>query len=192
MLSTDISDWTITFIDTGMDTPIGERLRRVRPYLEGDEYFLANYGDVLTDAPMNELVDQFYDSGAVAQFIAVKPQDSFHVVETDDDDRVTDLVPAANLPFRINGGYFVLRQGIFDYLDEGDDLVMDGFVKAAKDGKTLAASYDGFWAAMDTLKERAHLEDLHRRGCSPWALWRSENGSGAPPATGEMPLAVTP
>ena len=59
MLSTDISDWTITFIDTGMDTAIGERLRRVRPYLEGDEFFLANYGDVLTDAPMNDLVDQF-------------------------------------------------------------------------------------------------------------------------------------
>ena len=85
MLSTDISDWTITFIDTGMDTPIGERLRRVRPYLEGDEYFLANYGDVLTDAPMNDLIDQFDQTDAVAQFIAVKPGDSFHVVETDDD-----------------------------------------------------------------------------------------------------------
>lgn len=79
MLSTDISEWTITFIDTGMDTPIGERLRRVRPYLEGDEYFLANYGDVLTDAPMNDLIDQFAETDAVAQFIAVKPGDSFHV-----------------------------------------------------------------------------------------------------------------
>ena len=65
----------------GMDTAIGERLRRVRPYLEGDEMFLANYGDVLTDAPMNDLVDEFVDSGCVAQFLAVKPQDSFHVVE---------------------------------------------------------------------------------------------------------------
>src|SRR3954463_1089223 len=76
MLSTDISDWTITFIDTGMDTAIGERLRRVRPYLEGDELCPANYGDVLTDAPMNDLVDQFVRTDAVAQFIAVKPQDS--------------------------------------------------------------------------------------------------------------------
>ena len=119
MLGTDISDWTITFIDTGIDTAIGERLRRVRPYLEGDEYFLANYGDVLTDAPMNELVDRFCETDAVAQFIAVKPQDSFHVVEADDDGMVTDLVPARDLPFRINGGYFVLRQGIFDYLEPG-------------------------------------------------------------------------
>ena len=131
MLSTDISDWTITFIDTGMDTAIGERLRRVRPYLEGDEYFLANYGDVLTDAPMNDLIDRFAQTDAVAQFIAVKPQDSFHVIEIDDDGRVNGLVAASDMPYRINGGYFVLRQGIFDYLDEGDDLVMDGCVKAA-------------------------------------------------------------
>jgi glucose-1-phosphate cytidylyltransferase len=106
---------------------------------------------------------------------------------------VTDLVPAADLPFRINGGYFVLRQGIFDYLDEGDDLVMDGFVKAARDGKTLAVPYDGFWAAMDTLKERTHLEDLYRHGCSPWALWRADKSAGRSPVlSGEEPLPVTP
>jgi glucose-1-phosphate cytidylyltransferase len=104
----------------------------------------------------------------------VKPQDSFHVVESDDEGRVTELVPAADLPFRINGGYFVLSDEIFDYLDEGDDLVMDGCVKAAKDGRTRAYPYDGFWAAMDTLKERNQLEDMHRRGCSPWALWQND------------------
>ena len=191
MLSTDISDWTITFIDTGMDTAIGERLRRVRPYLEGDEYFLANYGDVLTDAPINELIDQFTETDAVAQFIAVKPQDSFHVVETDEEGRVTDLVPAGDLPFRVNGGYFVLRQGIFDYLEEGEDLVMDGCVKAARDGRTRAVPYDGFWAPMDTLKERTHLEDLYRRGCSPWALWRTRPSPAGPPTpTVEMPEIV--
>ena len=121
LLSTDISDWTITFIDTGMDTAIGERLRRVRPYLEGDEYFLANYGDVLTDAPMNDLIDHFAATDAVGSSRR-QPQDSFHVVATNDDNRVTEFQPAADLPFRVNGGYFVLRQGIFDYLDEGEDL----------------------------------------------------------------------
>ena len=75
MLSTDISEWTISFIDTGIDTAIGERLRRVRPYLDGDEIFLANYGDVLTDAPMNDLIRQFAETDAVAQLLAVKPQD---------------------------------------------------------------------------------------------------------------------
>src|SRR6476620_11171916 len=70
LLSSDISDWRITFVDTGIDTAIGERLRRVRPYLDGDEIFLANYGDVLTDAPINDLVDQFCRTDAVAQFIS--------------------------------------------------------------------------------------------------------------------------
>jgi glucose-1-phosphate cytidylyltransferase len=173
MLSTDISDWTISFIDTGMDTAIGERLRRVRPYLEGDELFLANYGDVLTDAPMNDLVEEFADSGAVAQFIAVKPQDSFHVVDFDESGNVAGLTPVGDLDMCINGGYFVLRQGIFDYLEEGDDLVADGCGRAARDGLVRAARYDGFWAPMDTLKERTALEDMYRRGVSPWALWRA-------------------
>jgi glucose-1-phosphate cytidylyltransferase len=173
MLSTDISDWTISFIDTGMDTAIGERLRRVRTYLEGDELFLANYGDVLTDAPMNDLVDEFVASGCVAQFLAVKPQDSFHVVDFDESGQVAGLTPVGDLDMCINGGYFVLRQGIFDFLEEGDDLVADGCGRAARVGKVRAARHDGFWAPMDTLKERTHLEDLYRRGISPWALWRN-------------------
>ena len=95
MLGTDISDWTISFIDTGMDTAIGERLRRVRPYLEGDEIFLANYGDVLTDAPMNDPGRRVRRFRCVAQFLAVKPQDSFHVVDFDEDGGVSGLTPVA-------------------------------------------------------------------------------------------------
>ena len=76
----------------------------------------------------------------------------------------------------------MLRQGIFDYLEEGEDLVMDGCVKAASGRHGPARSpYDGFWAPMDTLKERTHLEDLYRRGCSPWALWRTQPSPGGAP-----------
>ena len=172
LLDTDISDWSIAFIDTGIDTAIGERLRRVRPYLGDDEIFLANYGDVLTDAPMDELIQQFTESDAVAQLLAVKPQDSFHVVDIADGNRVTGLTAVADMSMRINGGYFILRRGIFDYLHEGEDLVMDGYPRAAADGRLRAVLYDGFWAPMDTLKERTALEDHYRRGISPWALWR--------------------
>jgi glucose-1-phosphate cytidylyltransferase len=172
MLGTDISDWNITFVDTGMDTAIGERLRRVRKYLDGDEMFLANYGDVLTDAPMNQIVDEFHGSTAVAQFLAVAPQDSFHVVDVADDGQVSGIQPVAEMSLCINGGYFVLRQGIFDYLEEGEDLVMDACVRAAKDSRLRAYRYGGFWAPMDTLKERSALEHLYRQGISPWALWR--------------------
>jgi glucose-1-phosphate cytidylyltransferase len=174
MLATDISEWTITFIDTGISTAIGERLRRVRPYLENDDMFLANYGDVLTDAPMNDLISEFQDKDSVANLLAVKPQDSFHVVALSGEDRVTGLVAVADMSMRINGGYFILRQGIFDYLEEGDDLVMDGFVRAAADGKLCATPYDGFWAPMDTLKERTALEEQYRSGISPWAVWRDK------------------
>lgn len=188
MLSTDISNWSITFIDTGMETAIGERLRRVRPYLEGDGTFLANYGDVLTDAPMNQLIDAFEATDAVAQMIAVKPQDSFHVVDVDQSGAVSGLVPVADMSLRINGGYFVLRQGIFDYLEEGDDLVMDGCVRAARDGLLRAVNYDGFWAPMDTLKERTALENQYKQGISPWALWRDHP---VVPSSPILPVDVT-
>jgi glucose-1-phosphate cytidylyltransferase len=172
LLSSDISEWRITFVDTGIDTAIGERLRRIRRYLDDDEVFLANYGDVLTDAPMNDIIDQMLTSDAVGSLLAVPPQDSFHVVSVDIRSRVTSFVPVADMALRINGGYFVLRQGIFDYLNEGEDLVMDACVRAAADGRMIATRYDGFWAAMDTLKERSWLEDLYRSGKSPWAVWR--------------------
>lgn len=173
LLSSDISDWTITFVDTGTDTAIGERLRRVRPFLEDDEVFLANYGDVLTDAPMDELISSFLSTDAVGSLLAVSPQDSFHVVRIDEDGYIEQLEPVADMDFCINGGYFILRQGIFDYLEEGDDLVMDGCVRAAADKRFRAVRYRGFWAPMDTLKERAALERLHAAGASPWAVWRT-------------------
>lgn len=185
LLDTDISDWTITFADTGIDAAIGERLRRVRHHLDGDEVFLANYGDVLTDAPMDELVAGFEASDAVAQMLAVKPQDSFHVIGIGEDHRVTGLTAVADMDMRINGGYLVLRQGIFDYLEEGDDLVMDGCVRAGHDGLLRAVPYDGFWAPMDTLKERTTLEQQYRHGISPWTLWRT-----APVSPGREILAL--
>jgi glucose-1-phosphate cytidylyltransferase len=184
-MRTDISDWTITFVDTGIDTPIGERLRRVRPYLEGDEVFLANYGDVLTDAPLNRIVEDFARTDAVGSLLAVKPQDSFHVIAMDEDGRVRGFTPVEDMQMRINGGYFVLRQGIFDYLGEGEDLVAHAGVRAAQVGRFIAVPHDGFWAPMDTLKERAALEDMHRRGECPWMLWASQQ-----PHTASATLAV--
>lgn len=171
LLSSDIGEWRITFVDTGFDTAIGERLRRVRRFLNDDDVFLANYGDVLTDAPMDTILEEFLASDAVGSLLAVNPQDSFHVVRIDPDGRLTGIEPVADMDMRINGGYFVLRQGIFDYLEEGEDLVMDACVRAAKDGRFRAVRYDGFWAPMDTLKERSALEEMDRTGNRPWAVW---------------------
>src|SRR3954467_2875745 len=85
LVESDISEWRISFIETGIDTSIGERLRRVRHLLDDDEIFLANYGDVLTDAPMNQIIDDFVASDATASLLAVPPQESFHLVNMDDD-----------------------------------------------------------------------------------------------------------
>ena len=193
LLETDISGWTITFVDTGIDAAIGERLRRVRPHLDGDEMFLANYGDVLTDAPMNDLIEEFAATDAVGSLLAVKPRDSFHVVGISDDQRVTGLTAVADMDLRINGGFFILRQGIFDYLHEGEDLVMDACTRAAADGKMRAVPYDGYWAPMDTLKERATLEDQYHHGVSPWTLWRRFPAQpGRAIVSVEMPVGFTP
>ena len=181
--SSDIADWRITFADTGIDTAIGERLRRVRQYLGDDEMFLANYGDCLTDAPMNDLITQFSDTAAVGSLLAVEPQDSFHVVRIADGDRLTGIEPVADMDMRINGGFFILRQQIFEYLNEGEDLVMHGCIRAAQAGKFRAVRYNGFWAPMDTLKERMALEEMYRAGNRPWALWEKESQVGPATAT---------
>jgi glucose-1-phosphate cytidylyltransferase len=171
MLESDISEWKITFVDTGLTTAIGERLRRVRPYLGDDEVFLANYGDGVSDVDMNALIDAL-PADHVGGLLAVPPQDSFHVVGLDAAGGMTGIVPVASMNMWINGGFFVLRQSVFDYLGEGEDLVMDACIRAAADGRFTANRYEGFWACMDTLKERAYLEELHATGTAPWELWR--------------------
>jgi glucose-1-phosphate cytidylyltransferase len=173
VMTEDISEWRITFVDTGLDTAIGERLRRVRPYLQDDEVFLANYGDGVSDVNVNTLIDELPPND-VGSLLAVPPQDSFHVVDVNADGKMNGLVPVATMDMWINGGFFVLRQGIFDYLQPGDDLVMDGCIRAAADGRFSATRYTGFWACMDTLKERAQLEALHASGNAPWEVWRQE------------------
>lgn len=193
LLDTDISDWRITFVDTGIETPIGERLRRVRKYLDDDAIFLANYGDVLTDAPLDDMVKQLQNSDDVATMLAIKPQESFHVVSLSGENRVDGFVPVADMDIRINGGYFVLRREIFDYLHEGEDLVMNACVAAAAAGRVQAYPYDGFWAPMDTLKERSVLEQLYQSGNCPWMPWRDRPYlNGATPELDVPSLGATP
>lgn len=171
LITSDIADWKITFLDTGLNSTIGERLLRVRKYLEDDTTFLANYADVLTDAPLPELVAELLDSSAVGLLLAVPPQSSFHVVRVAPDKTVREIKAVHTFPIRENGGYFVLRTEIFDYLSEGEDLVDDAFGRLVLEGRLIALSYDGFWASADTVKERAQLEALFQDGSKPWALW---------------------
>ena len=167
----DIADWTIHFVNTGLESPIGERLRRVRHLLDGEEMFLANYADVLTDAPLDAMVEQFRDSDAEAALLAVSPVAVFHCVDLGVDDRVSSIHPVTDMGVRENGGYFVLRPEVIDRIPENGDLVGDACTALAKEGRLMGYRYDGFWQAADTLKERNALEASYRAGTRPWMLW---------------------
>ena len=173
LLGSDIQDWNITFVHTGVDSPIGERLRRVRKHVENEEMFLANYADVLTDLPLNDMIDAFKASDAVASLVAVPPQSAFHCVEVGEDDRVTSIRTLQDMPIRENGGYFALRPEIFDFLPENGDLIADACMPLARQGRMLAYKHDGFWHPADTVKERTALEASYRAGTSPWMLWET-------------------
>ena len=142
------------------------------PYLDGDEYFLANYADVLTDAPMDDVVEKFHESGAAASMMIVPPESSFHCVEMSEAGEVKDITPLSELSIWINGGYFVLSQEIFDYIPPGGDLVADGLRHPRRARVRLFGySYHGFWKPADTFKERAELDAGYHRGDRPWMLW---------------------
>jgi glucose-1-phosphate cytidylyltransferase len=167
----DIQDWMITFVHTGLDSPIGERLRRVRKYVEDEEMFLANYADVLTDAPLDQMIDTFKASDAAGALLAVRPQSAFHCIEMGEDDRVSAVRTLQEMPLRENGGYFVLRPEVIDLIPAQGDLIKDAITPLATEGRILGYPYDGFWHPADTIKERTALEAAYRSGVRPWMLW---------------------
>lgn len=176
LLSSDLDDWSITFVDTGLHSNIGQRLLAVREHLEGEEMFLANYSDNLTDAPLDAMVDSFERSGKVASFLSVPPSQSFHVVDVAADGDVRAIKPVTQAGLAINGGFFTFRKELWDHVRPGEELVVEPFQRLIAQRKLTAWRHDGFWAAMDTFKERQLLEELHARGPAPWEVWRREPG----------------
>jgi len=171
MLDSDLDDWTVTFVDTGLNSLMGERLRRVRPHLRDDEEFLVNYADCLTDCDLNEIIEFHRDQEATATILSVPPTQSFHVVDTDDDGFVTRVGPADHAGVWINGGYMVMRQEIFDYLGPGEELVNQPFNRMAQKGALAAYKYRGNWIGIDSFKERQEMEELFVAGASWWTPW---------------------
>ena len=174
LLASDIDDWTITFVETGMRTEIGERLRRVRKYVGDDEMFLANYADGLTDLDLNAHIDRFAANDALATFVAVRPPQSYHLVDIDHTDHVTAINPIDEADLRINGGYFVFRNEIFDYIEPNEDLVGPPFHRLLKDHQLAAHRFDGWWHPMDTFKDKRFLDDLWESDDAPWMIWKPD------------------
>jgi glucose-1-phosphate cytidylyltransferase len=179
LFNSDIHDWTITFADTGINSNIGQRLKAVEKYLDGEEEFLANYSDGLTDLPLPQQLDHFHEHGKVASFLCVKPNLTYHMVslEEGDGNLVSGIDAINNGSLRINGGFFIFKKKIFDYIHEKEELVVEPFQRLVEEKQLIGYSYDGFWASMDTFKDKQQLDNLCTAGVGPWEIWKT-NGNG--------------
>jgi glucose-1-phosphate cytidylyltransferase len=169
-LSRDIDDWTITFVETGANTNIGGRLQAVEPYLNKDELFLANYGDGLCDAQLPHMIEKFQQSKAVVSLLLVQPTASFDIVEADPRNTVKNIQALSGSDIWINGGFFVMRREIFQYVRPGEELVREPFQRLIDKEALLAYRHTGFWQCMDTFKDKERLETLNQ-GAAPWKVW---------------------
>lgn len=172
LFNSDIHDWKITFVDTGIDSNIGQRLKAVQGYLEGEEMFLANYTDGLTDLHLPDLIERFEKRGCVATFLTAPPNLSYHIVETGRGGMVQEIRELSKAKLRINSGYFAFRKEIFDYLRPGEELVKEPFQRLIAKNQLLAYEHEGFFLAMDTFKDRQQMEELLAAGVAPWELWK--------------------
>jgi glucose-1-phosphate cytidylyltransferase len=172
LLTRDLDDWKITFVDTGLHSNIGQRLLRVRKYVESEDVFLANYADGLSDLPLDRQIAEFRERKVVASFAAVRSSQSFHAVHSQPDGIVTRMGLMPEQPLWINGGFFVLRREIFDYMEEGDELVEQPFGRLIAERKLLAFRWDGFWQGMDTFKDKISFDRMEARGDCPWMRWQ--------------------
>lgn len=168
LLGSDIQDWNISFLDTGLEADVGQRLRAARPVIGDSGIFCVNYGDNLTDAPLDEMLERFAATGKIGAMLSVRPNYSFHLVAQQPDGIVTSMDDLVSADIWMNGGYFLFRPEVFDYLGEGEDLVGPPLERLVRDGQLMAYRHHGFWSALDTLKDWQELQVLHDTGAPPW------------------------
>jgi glucose-1-phosphate cytidylyltransferase len=178
----DIDDWKITFVDTGMRATIADRLRLVEPHLQGEEMFLANYSDGLTDFNLPKMIQEFKRRDSYASFLSVQPRSSsLDTVQAGEDGCVRAIKTMKDSNIWVNGGYFVLRKEIFRYINPGEELIYEPFQRLIAEGKVWSQRYEGFWQCMDTFRDKQLLDEMEASGAPPWYLWK--NGQ---PAAGEV------
>jgi glucose-1-phosphate cytidylyltransferase len=174
----DMEGWKITFVDTGLHSNIGQRLLRVRKYVEGEQAFLANYADGLSDLPLDKLIADFQRRDVVANFASVRSAQSFHAVHAGSDGMVTHVGAMPDQELWINGGFFALRHDIFRYIKEGEELIEHPFVRLVAERKLATFRWSGFWQCMDTLKDKISFDRMEARGQCPWMTWGRHPANG--------------
>jgi glucose-1-phosphate cytidylyltransferase len=167
-----MDDWTVTFVETGAAANIGERLKAVEPYLQDEEMFLATYGDVLSDLPLPGMVETFRQSGAMASLLLVRPTATFDVVNAGPWGVVREICALSRSEIWINGGFFVMRNEMFQNIQPGEELVREPFQRLIQKQALLAHKYNGFWQCVDTFKDKERLEQLNLDAAAPWKVWK--------------------
>lgn len=189
LFNSDIHDWNITFAETGINSNIGQRLKAVQKYVQDEEMFLANYSDGLSDLHLPDLVKFSRTHDKIATFVSPKPNLSYHLVSLQSGGHVTEIKPMSGTDIRINGGYFVLKPEIFHYMRDGEELVQEPFQRLIQEKQLMGYPYDGFFACMDTFKDKQQLDDLYARGTAPWEVWKNSPAASAAPAANSGKVA---
>jgi glucose-1-phosphate cytidylyltransferase len=178
----DIEDWRVTFVDTGLNANIGQRLKAVEPYLDGADVFMANYTDGLSDLPLPDYLTYFSQQDRIASFLCVRPNQTFHVVSMGPNGLVSGIRHVADAGVWINGGFFIFRKDIFRYIKDGEELVEEPFHRLIAEQQLLAYRHEGFWACMDTFRDKQLFDNMNARGDTPWQVWKSAGRGVSPDA----------
>jgi glucose-1-phosphate cytidylyltransferase len=165
--------WKVTLLYTGSDTQTGGRLLRAKDYLN-KERFMLTYGDGVSDVNIHELVKNHEKAGKMVTLTAVQPSGRFGTIETNENGAVKSFKekPDGDDAW-INGGFFVMEPGVFDYLTDGNATILERkpLENLAKANQLYAYKHRGFWQPMDTLRDKNELNDMWTKGTAPWALW---------------------
>jgi glucose-1-phosphate cytidylyltransferase len=167
-----VEPWQVTLVDTGESTLTGGRLKRVAEYLDGEDAFCFTYGDGLSDVDIGALIRFHRAHGRLATLTAVSPPGRYGALERNGDQVTAFTEKPRGDGGRINGGFFVLSPRVINLID-GDQTSWEGepLEVLARRGELMAYDHDGFWQAMDTLRDKNYLEDLWQKGKAPWKRW---------------------
>jgi glucose-1-phosphate cytidylyltransferase len=164
-------EWTIHLVETGDETLTGGRVKRLKPWL-GDETFCLTWGDGLSDIDINKLIAFHKSHGKLATVTAVRPQARYGHMRFEGNQVIAFEEKPQTAEGWINGAFFVLEPQVLDYI-EGDMVMFEHapMQNLARDGQLMAYFHDGFWSAMDTLRDKQVLQNLWDDGNRPWAIW---------------------
>jgi len=163
--------WIVKLVDTGLDTQTGGRLKRVQKHLK-NETFCFTYGDGLADVKITELIAYHQKMKTLSTVTGVQPKSRYGELKILDGKVIRFREKPLNVPYWVNGGFFILEPGVFDYID-GDSISWEygPMEKLTKNGQLSAYKHKGFWQSMDTLRDKSLLEDLWNTGKAPWKVW---------------------